>query len=114
MELVAVLCPDCGQNIGSVEETERGLVVKARIRDFPMKQLFGVPELREHKAKTGRRIRPTPRFVTLPLAPTGPPTAFECPKPKHGYFELPDADLRDAALRARAERKRIRLPAHRP
>ncbi len=112
MELVAVMCPDCrSQNIGTVEESERGVVVKARVRDFPMKQLLGVPEVRERKAKLGN-VLSTRHFVTVPLAPTGPPTSFECPK--HGYFELPGADLRDAALRARAKGKRVRLPAHHP
>src|SRR5215207_9633787 len=103
--MVNIVCPDCGKNIGAVEESESGLVVKARVRDFPTKQQLGAPQVQELKAKVGH-VPSTKHFVTVPLAPTGPPTAFECPK--HGYFEVPDADLRNAA-----HRKSKRLPAHR-
>jgi hypothetical protein len=108
--MVNIVCPDCGRRIGNVEESEGGLVAKARVGSSPRKEVLGAPAVREHKANVGH-IPSTDNWVTVPAV--GPiPVAFICPE--HGYFELPDAELRDAVSRARTGHKRIRLPAQRP
>jgi hypothetical protein len=114
MELVAVICPDCGdRKVASVEETPGGLALRSRFR--------------EHRAKRG----PVPRVVrsvtVLPASDEDPsywhglsftdspddlPLALECPRHGDG-LRLTLGAIRNAASRARTKGKPTRLPAHR-
>jgi hypothetical protein len=111
MELVAVVCPDCGRKIASVDDTEAGPALSSWNKE------------REHVPPV---VRP---FTVLPAdspplatpvsfndSPDDLPLAFdECPK--HGELERPLTltlgEIRAAVTRARTSGKTARVPARR-
>lgn len=107
--LVDFVCPvrHCTSRLGCASEEDGTAFLTAWEETSPDL----VPMLAERKAAAGRQV-PPPRYVVsgeLSGVPGNRRVQLLCPA--HGACELTPAQIRDAMGKARAKRKRTRLPA---